>query len=55
MEWFKLYVVITAALVAIVAILAYSSHRSDLLHLQEPIVQTCLQHRVSQKVMVTGD
>lgn len=55
MEWFKWYVVGVLALVAVVAIGTYASHKFDLLHLQEPIVQTCVQHRVSQKVMMTGD
>lgn len=53
MEWFRLYVLGALALVALVGILAYANYRGDLLRLQEPVVQTCVQHRVSQKVTVT--
>lgn len=50
---FKLYLLIAVAFICFVGTVAYSSYRSDLLHLQEPIVQTCVQHRVSQHVQVT--
>lgn len=38
--------------VALVAVIAYAEHRDTLLEMQEPIVTTCIQHRVSQKVFV---
>jgi hypothetical protein len=52
MEWFKLYVLGAVSLLSLVGVIAYSTYRADLLRLQEPIVQTCVQHRVSQKVFV---
>lgn len=49
---FKVYLLIAFGFLGLVGTIAYSSYRADLLHLQEPIVQTCVQHRVSQHVQV---
>lgn len=47
-----LFLLGTIMIVALVGIAAYSDHQADLLKLQSPVVETCVHHRLNQKVVV---
>jgi len=44
--------VVALGLVLFFVVFSYHDYQTDLLQMQEPIVRTCVQHRISQKVQV---
>lgn len=54
--WILFWLIVCTAVVAFAAIAFFHDYRSDLLKLQRekesPVVQTCVHHRLDQKVLV---
>lgn len=50
--WICIWGILALAMVPICAMIAYQKYQSDRLHLQSPILETCVKHRADQKVTV---
>lgn len=54
----SLYVFSVLSVLLLVALLCYAYYRNNVIdqqfQLQSPVVQTCVNHRITQKVTVTG-